>query len=266
MYSNAYGYNIYKRGQINMGNPYEVKHPANEAAKKELASAQEEGAAGSEFELIDFKSAQYIEKAREEARSEARLILEEAELEAQRYMDEAYAKALQEAESLAQKASEEGFAHGEEMARQQYQEILEEAESYKERCKSEYEATLAAMEKDILSLVTEIAGKVIGHMVQNHEETIVGIVSETLNASTELEHVVIKVSSEDYAYLSSHEGDIRARVRDLNQLEIKQDSTLEKGSCVIDTGIGIMDGSASTRLALIKEAFFEVLGEKDQHG
>lgn len=254
MYS-SYGYGVYKRSQVKIGNPYEVKNQEKEP--ETLGSFDDETSSTEEIDSDLVISQDIIYKAKEEAA----LLRREAELAAERILEEANEQAKALYEETEQKAREEGYQYGESLAQQYYNDLLAEAEAFKERCKAEYTETMAALESDIVHLVLDIAAKVIGDEIRNNEQAIIGIVRETLESCSSREHIVIKVSPEDYETVQANEEKLRSMVKDLNELEIKKDNSLQKGSCIIDTGFGTVDGSADTRLESIRKAFFELLQE-----
>ena len=251
MYSNSYGYGVYKRNQVNMGNPFQVKSVLPEKIDIEEDAADE-------VDNAQKKAKKMMDKAREEAQ----LIKREAELEAERLLEEAQQKAESHIEEIEQNAKENGYRYGESVAQQHYQDLLTEAQDFKNRSKNEYEETIKSLEQDIIELAVEIAKKVIGAEFSLNREVILNIAGETIRSCTNRDQILVKVSSEDYDYVVQNQEKIRNSVRDLGQLEIRGDKTLVPGSCVIDTGLGMVDGSVETKLELIEQAFLEVLGDK----
>ncbi len=255
MISNSFGYGVYKRHQVNIGNPYKM---TQSDPKPSVVEEIFEGPAVREDPDKDLKISQdIIHKAKEEAAQ----IKRDAELEAERLYKEAVEKAEKEASDIKQKAKEKGYRYGEELAQQHYSDLIAEAMEFRERCKQEYEETIAALEQDIVGLVLDIAAKVVGDEIRNNQEAIIGVVRETIKSCSNRDKIIIKVSPEDYEFVVNNEEKLLSSVKGLNEPEIKKDGTLEKGSCIIDTGIGSVDGSVDVRLENIKKAFFKLLGD-----
>ncbi len=255
--NNSYGYGVYKRNQVNIGTPYKMKQ--SEPQRSVIEDIFEEAAAAKDDQEKDLIISQdIIHKAKEEAA----LIKREAELEAERLYGEAMEKIKSEVSDIEQKAKEEGYRYGEELAQQNYSNLIAEAVEYKERSKQEYDETIALVEHDIVKLVINIAAKVVGDEIRNNQEAILGVVRETISACSNRDNVVLKVSPEDYEFIVENEEKLRSSVKGLNELEIKKDGTLEKGSCVIDTGFGSIDGSVDVRMESIRKAFYELMGDE----
>lgn len=265
LYNGTYGYGIYKRSQINIGTPYRVQSPRlteeeeifGDGKKTESADPAEVAESDEDKDLRISQDIVY--KAKEEAAQLRR----EAELEAGRIVRDAKEETIRIKSETEEKAREEGYSRGEELAKQHYSSLLAEAEDYKSRSKTEYEEALASTEQDIVNLVLDIAAKIVGDEIRSNREAILGIVRETINACSNHEHVLLKVSDDDYDVVLENKDKLRSMVGGLDELEIRRDSTLDKGSCVVENDFGSVDGSCGTRLESIRKAFFEVLGEND---
>ncbi len=254
MYNRStYGYGVYKRSQVNIGNPYQPKKPAVRFFDDE-DEYEEAPVHKRELDKDLLISQDIVYKAKEEAA----VLVREAELEAERILSKANGKAEELFAETEQKSREEGCRQGEALARQHYQELLSEAESYRDQCKQEYEDTLNSLEQEIVELVINIAAKVLGDEIRNNRQAILDIARETINSCSNHEHVLLKVSAEDYDFVVENEESLRSMVGDLNELEIKKDSTLKRGSCIIDTGFGSVDGSCDTIIENIKQAFLNL--------
>jgi len=195
------------------------------------------------------------------AKENAAVIKREAELEAERIMDEAKKSAEFLLAEVKQNAKEEGYTYGERLAQQHYNDLIAEATEFREQSKKLYEKTLASLEHDIVDLVLNIAEKVVGDEIRNNQEAIIGVVRETILSCCNRENIVLKVSNDDYDYVVANEETLRMNIKGLDELEIRKDSSLAKGSCVIETEYGSIDGSCDTRLESIRKAFFELLGD-----
>ncbi|MGI6622945.1 MAG: FliH/SctL family protein [Acetivibrionales bacterium] len=255
--NNSYGYGVYKRHQVNIGNPYKMK--LSDPKPSVVEDIFEEAAAAKEDPEKDLRISQdIIYKAKEEAAS----IKREAELEVEKLYNEAIEKVNKEVSEIKQIAKEEGYKYGEELAQQHYSDLIAEAVEFKERCKQEYEETIAALEQDIVELVINIAAKVVGDEIRGNQESILGVVRETIKSCSNREKVILKVSPDDYEVVVRNEEKLLSSVIGLNELEIKKDGALEKGSCIIDTGFGSVDGSVDVRMENIRKAFFKLLGDE----
>lgn len=256
---NSYGYNVYKKNQVNIGNPYAVQAPESQPvrhASERLRPAEAEP--GSETP----SAADLAEALLDKAREEAQFIRKEAEFEAQRLMDEAADQiSVRTAEAL-QKAKEEGYRNGESMARQHYEELIVEAQTLRDQAAAEYDAMMGSLESDCMHMVLNIARKVIGDELRQNPDAILHLISDAVLACSNREHIVLKVSGDDFDWLVENEGRLRAMVPGLHEIAIRREASLPRGSCQVDTGFGIADGSAEGKLQMIETAFLELLAER----
>lgn len=241
-----------------MGAPY--KQPKmTESIVEDVFS---EAAAASEVDPDkDLKISQDIVH---KAKGDAALIRREAELEAERMTSEAKEKNEALLAETQQEAKEEGYRHGEELAQQHYSELLAEAQEFKERSKREYNDTIASLEHNIVELVLEISEKVVGKAIEENKDIILDIIKDTMNSCSNRENITLIVSSEDYNIVVENQELLKSSVKGLRELEVREDKSLDKGSCIIDTEFGSVDGSCDVRLESIRKAFFELIGEDGQ--
>ncbi|HOK42043.1 MAG TPA: FliH/SctL family protein [Thermoclostridium caenicola] len=254
MYSSAYGYGVYKRNQISMGKPYQIKN-----SSPVRVAVEDPGVTQSE------DPGQKAEEILARAREEARLIIQEAELEAQRLLEQAQAQAEALAAEAEQQAKEEGYRNGESLAQQHYQELLAEAEAFRDRAKTEYEETIRSLEHDIVELSLSIARKVLGAELETSRDVILTIAAEAIEACMNRDRIVLRVSGDDYDYVTDHIEDLRSGTSNIGQIEVRKDQTLSRGACIVDTGYGMVDGSLETKMEMVEQAFREVLGELDRN-
>ena len=247
LYGNPrFGYGVYKKNQVNLGNPFAVTPPADKPVKPDRPEPPEEGA----FVPVD---------TLEQARREAALILREAEMESERMLEQARDKIVLEAEDAQRRAREDGYAQGEQQAQQQYRALVAEAEETLEAARSEYRQSMAAMEQDMVSLVIDIARKVIGGQVETRPDVILSLIRSTLEDITPTDHVMVKVSADDYEYVMAHLDRLTADLPFMCELDVRRDASLSKGGCIVDTGRGTVDGSLSSRMQQIEDAMRALL-------
>ena len=62
----------------------------------------------------------------------------------------------------------------------------------------------------------------------------------------ELDSILLRVSADDYDFVMENSERIKNMAGDIGELEIRKDQTLTKGSCIVDTGYGMVDGGLET--------------------
>lgn len=186
-----------------------------------------------------------IDKKTLEARSRAETMIADAETEAAKIKQRAQ-KVLNEVEAVREKARKEGFAAGESKGLSQVTEKLVKLEAIKEKF---YRET----EKDIVKLVVAIAEKVIGKIVEDRPDVIRDVVRQALERSIG-DRITVRINPDDYKTLVKENVEFRDVLDRTKRLHFKEDDTIAKGGCVVETEVGTIDAQIETQLDAIRKA------------
>jgi type III secretion system HrpE/YscL family protein len=186
-----------------------------------------------------------IDKKTLEARNKAETIIAEAEAEAAAIRQRAQ-RVLNEVEAVREKARKDGFAAGESKGLSQVTEKLVKIEAIKEKFYKE-------AEKDVIKLVTAIAEKVIGKIVEERPEVIRDVVRQALERSIG-DRITVRINPDDYKALVKENVEFRDVLDRTKRLHFKEDDTIAKGGCVVETEVGTIDAQIETQIDAIKKA------------
>lgn len=245
---------VFKNYQINLGAPFQVRAAVNlqtsKIKSKEIKACIEPEVKETPEDII------------EEARKQAELIIKEAELGAQRIIEKAYKEAEEHKTDVEREARQKGYDQGFKEMQAQYEEIIKEAEAIRENAKTDYNKVLSGMEADIVSLVLEVAKKVIGRELRENRDTILSIVRQAVEKCSDKNNLILKVSADDYDFLLGNKEKLISMIGDASELDVKKDSSVKAGSCVIETSFGTLDGGVDTKIRKIEESFMQILGKE----
>ncbi len=199
----------------------------------------------------------------EDAKREAQQIISDANLSAAQVIQDAKLQAEEMVTVVFEEARRDGYKLGHAEVTEKAEGLLREAENIKATAKREYEAMLDSFEGEMIQLVLDIAKKVIGDELEFRTEAVSSLVGQALLQCKGVAHVVIKVSPEDYEIVLEKKDMIAHKNGFSGELEIKQDLSLAKGDCIIETPMGSIDASVQTQLEAIEEAFNEMLTQKE---
>lgn len=243
---------VFKNNQITYGGPYQIKIPenllkyANEDDYTDNSEDESDEPANSE-ELL------------ENTKHKCSMLIKEAQLEADRLMEEAQTEAKKQADSIAEEAWQRGYAEGMEAAAAQNRAILDETEKIRITAIEEYEAMMNKMEADMVTLVLDVSRKTVAGELSTNQSVIIQLVRDALPNCSNKYGAVLKVSPTDAVYLAENMEELKEDVEGADELEIKTDSTLKPGDCIIETALGNVDAGTSTKLDKIEAAFMEEL-------
>lgn len=248
---------IVKNNQVTYGIPFQINIPLSLRNNQEPETEAEAEAMENAEESVP-KPEELLEKARQEGE----LIIKEAELEADRLLGEARMEAEENAQKVQEEAWQKGYAEGMEAARQQNESVLAEAEEIRKSAAEEHDGIMAGLEAEAVELVLDIARKAVAGELATNRGVILQLVKEALSNCSDKNGAVLRASPADCDYIEENRDQLLAEVEGADSLEVKRDSTLKPGGCIVETSFGSIDAGVDTRLGKIEEAFLEQLGSR----
>lgn len=226
---------------------------AREEADSIIKNAQEKA-----FEEVKRKSDEGA-RIKQEAEQEAERTLEEALREAQNKVEEAQ-RQVQILEEEAQKRGyesgrEEGFQSG----KQEVDRLIELLHSIVNKAIEKRTDILQETETQLINLVLQIAKKVIKVISENQKNVVINNVIQALRKLRSRGDVVIRVNLEDLELTSEHIKEFMRMVENVRSITVLEDSTVDRGGCIIETDFGEIDARISSQLKEIEEKIIELV-------
>ena len=248
-------YRIYKSKNVTIGTPKYIINKINKADNLPYDEQQIE-----ETDKVDeeFLKKQY-ERVIQEAHEMYANIIDEANNEAKRIMEEKYKEIEKLKKAELEKAYEQGFKKGYDEARKIAKKVIDEAIDIRQSLEKRKEIIYKEAEEDIVELVLKISRKIIGDEIQQNKNTIISQIKLALEKCTYKNRVTVRISSDDYPNVLANKGVIESLVEGISELEIVEDKFLKKGDCVIDTPSGEVNSSIELQLEQLQKAFYFVL-------
>jgi flagellar assembly protein FliH len=128
-------------------------------------------------------------------------------------------------------------------------------------------ADLAALnEPRMLRLWQEMLEKMLQREMILEPEGLLDVLSGILTRLSDKNHILIYVSPDDLALMQErlHQGEFEDVLRGVKHLELKPDASVDKGSCIVETNLGVYDARWRTQLDQIDteiEKLFQKLGK-----
>lgn len=157
------------------------------------------------------------------------------------------AKMEQDAQAEYERRSAEGYRDGQEEGR------LEHAEKLLETALSSVEF-IENIESTLVNVVSQAVRKVVGELDDN--ERIVRIVRNALIAVRNQQKVLVRVAPADEPAVSEAlRPMLQSAPGSASFLDIISDSRLERGACMLESELGVVDASLETQLKAFDNAF-----------
>jgi len=234
-----------------------VMIPAGPGAKKQ----EEEQPESADFQIeesepqpsVDVQA--IIAEAEQRGREKAQKIIEHAQVEAKKLIDQAKIYG----ETAKTEAHREGFKLGKEdgykAGYEEFREHMEQSKNLLTQIIRERENILNSIEPELAKLSISIAEKIIGEELTTNRDTVINIVKNAMSKIKAREEVVIKVSPDDLEYVQEKKEIFARLVEGLKELNVTSDPRVDRGGCLIETNLGNADARISTQLATIELAF-----------
>ena len=177
------------------------------------------------------------EKVTADAKKEAERIIEQAKKEASLIKDEAFAQ-----------AQKKGFDEGMQKARQEARRLEEEYNKKMQQLQDERENIMNELQPQIAELIAGLVEKITGILVEDKKEVILYLVEKAIKKLDKFNELNIKVSSEDYEYLTENKGLLQQAIDRDVEIHIAEDSSLLKNQCIIETDTRMIDCSLNVQL------------------
>lgn len=262
--------NVLKNTQIKMGTPYHLKiseeafiHIDEDIEKKDYVEIEDT------TEISEQDEEQISREIIRKAQQDADTLMKETEAKCAHMLDEAETKSIEIMQSARQQAYEQGYKEGCEKGYteviNQYRDLINSISVIRDKADNEYNMLFERFESEIVELAFDIAKSVLNDELTADRSKLINIINEAISKCSNRESLILKVSGEDYDFIvNSADALYSSNGIGSNDIEIRKDPTLEKGSCVVESKLGIIDSGINTKLKKIREAFRQVSGADEQ--
>lgn len=183
-----------------------------------------------------------------QAQKEAQDIVEKAKAEAQ----DIISNAKVEEKSIFEKSKEDGFKAGHEegykAGNEEAQRLVERIHKMIEAVQAKRQEILDNTEQQIVSLVILIVRKVVKIMSENQKSVIMSNVLQALKKVKGSGDVTLRVNLADVKLTTEHIKDFIRQVENIKNISVVEDSSVEKGGCIVETDFGAIDARISSQL------------------
>lgn len=237
---------------------WEKEKEAMVAKAREDADAIIKEAEKTAFDEIKEKKNQ-AQKIKQEAEDEAARILRDAKEKADSMVSESEKKL----ESMENSAYEKGFAKGEEegyiAGNEEAQRLIEQLHTIINSAFAKRNEIIEESETQIINLVLLISQKVIKVISENQKNVVINNVIQALRKLKSRGEVVIRVNLRDVKLTSEHVKDFMRMVENVNSITVVEDSTVDRGGCIVETDFGEIDARISSQFREIEEKIIEMM-------
>lgn len=117
---------------------------------------------------------------------------------------------------------------------------------------------LSETEQQIVDLVLMMTRKIVKVISENQRNIVVSNVVQALRKVKGRGDVIIRVNLADVAMTTQHIKDFLSSAENVKNITVVEDTTVDRGGCVIETDFGAIDARISSQLNEIEQRILEV--------
>jgi flagellar assembly protein FliH len=126
-----------------------------------------------------------------------------------------------------------------------------------ETLKAQGELLAEQARADAIEIAFQIAQKIVDTELRQSPEPLFALVRSALKQAGEARRLQVRVHPQDGELLRASTALLEKAAPAVAKLEIVDDSSLERGDCLVETDLGEIDGRLSTRFAELRRALDE---------
>jgi len=192
------------------------------------------------------------------ARKEAEKIIADAKSQAAQILSDAEAKR----DEISSKSHDEGFEKGREegfeSGKNECERLVERIHKIIESVQNKRQEILDNTEQQIVDLVILMTRKVVKIMSDNQKSVIMSNVVQALKKVKGRGDVTLRVNLADVKLTTEHIQDFIREVENIKNIAVVEDSSVEKGGCIVETDFGAVDARIASQLSELESKILEI--------
>jgi flagellar assembly protein FliH len=210
------------------------------------------------FDEVKRKNNQ-AQKIRQDAEDQAQVILAEAKTKAAVLEGEIKERVTQTEREAYEKGYADGHGKGYDEGKAEVARLVESLHTIITKAIEKRNEIIEEAETQIINLVLLIVKKVIKVISENQKNVVINNVVQALRKLKSRGDVVIRVNLADLELTSEHVKDFMKMVENVKSITVLEDSSVDKGGCIIETDFGQIDARISSQLHEIEERILELM-------
>ena len=193
-----------------------------------------------------------------DAEKEAQDIVNKAQAEAQEIIAKAHSEENEIRDSAYRKGYDEGQKSGYNDGQSELNRLIERVHKIVESVMNRREEILRDTEQQIVDLVILMTRKIVKIISENQKGVVLSNVLSALKKVKTRCSVIIRVNIEDLKLTSEHTGEFIKRIEAVQGITVIEDSSVDKGGCVVETDFGAIDARIASQLGELENKILEI--------
>ncbi|MBO4732384.1 MAG: flagellar assembly protein FliH, partial [Spirochaetaceae bacterium] len=226
---------------------------ASKAEAEKIISDAKEAA----FEEVKRQSDQ-AQIIKTQATDEADRILKDAKSEAEKLVLEAKTEKDEITKTAYKEGHDSGHEEGYKEGRAEAQRLIDRLHLMIEKIMDKRVQILSETEQQIVNLVLLMTRKIVKVISENQRNVVMTNIVQALRKVKGRGDVLIRVNMAELALTSEHSKEFLSAAENVKNITIVEDSSVEKGGCIIETDFGSIDARISSQLAELEQKILDI--------
>ena len=193
-----------------------------------------------------------------DAENAAKDIIEKAKAEASQIIADAQEQRARVEEGARQEGEDKGYKEGYDKGVAEVDRLVERMHKILEAVMQRRDEILQDTESQIVELVILMARKVVKILSENQKNVVMANTLAALKKVKTRGEVTLRVNLEDVKLSSEHASEFIEHVENVQGINVLEDSSVEKGGCIVETDFGSIDARISSQLTELENKILEV--------
>ena len=193
-----------------------------------------------------------------EAEKAARETQQKAQEVAHDIVEKAHAQENEIFEDARKKGFEQGHEEGYQKGNEEAQRLISRLHTIIDSVMGKRQEILDSTEKQIVDLVLLMTRKVVKILSENQKSVVMANIVQALKKVKGRGEVTIHVNLEDVKLTTDHIRDFIREVENVKNIHVIEDSSVEKGGCIVETDFGAIDARISSQLGELETKILEI--------
>lgn len=236
---------------------WETERAAMVASAKAEAETIIRDAEAAAFQEVKRKSDE-AQKSKREAEDQAAEIIAEAERKAAEIEEQARGAFEEQRVAAEKEGQQRGREDGFDEGRAEAERLIGRLHLVLDRAQDKRAEIIAESEQQIVDLVLLIARKVVKVISENQRNVVVSNVVQALRKVKGRGEIILRVNVEDLKLTTEHTKDFLRLIEGSRGISVVEDSSVDRGGCIIETEFGEIDARISSQLAELEQKILEI--------
>ena len=193
-----------------------------------------------------------------QAEQNAAEIIKKAQEEAARIIDDANSEKSEITRNSYREGYDKGHNDGYDTGKSEVERLIERTHKILEAVMARREEILSETEQQVVELVILMARKVVKILSDNQKSVVMANVLQALKKVKGRGAVTLRVNISDVKLTTEHIQDFIKQVENVQGITVLEDSSVDKGGCVVETDFGAIDARISSQLTELENKILEI--------